>query len=356
MLYSKGLGIMPEDATLHGNLAAVRLGLNKPQAALENSEEAVRLDPGYAKGYYRKGQALMALSRPVEAAETFRLGAKLEPESKLWAPLVGKAVKAAEAGPPAAAAAAATSRTSAPSNGSKVTASSVSSRTATGGTTSSSSSRPAKKNGAETSTESNMKGYKKTADGRLTTYFNNELSEEAKALIGDIAPKKLQGAEAAGDTTGSSGVTSNVASAWNKAGTWESRDMTSWAKERLSGLLKDVEFDAPESIVTVVKIENLEGDAEVSYSRGKKRYMFDFRFDLKWEAPDLDEGPAKGVLAYPDVGQDCGGIYEAECRVDNSTPKAARGFVDRHVRAEQSGLRQAVLARLVTFAEEFHSK
>ena len=43
--------------------------------------------------------------------------------------------------------------------------------------------------------------------------------------------------------------------------------------------------------------------------------MFDFRFDLKWEAPDLDEGPAKGVLAYPDVGQDCGGIYEAECRV-----------------------------------------
>ena len=168
----------------------------------------------------------MALFRPVEAAETFRLGAKLEPESKLWAPLVGKAVKAAEAGPPAAAAAAATSRTSAPSNGSKVTASSVSSRTATGGTTSSSSSRPAKKNGAETSTESNMKGYKKTADGRLTTYFNNELSEEAKALIGDIAPKKLQGAEAAGDTTGSSGVTSNVASAWNKAGTWESRDMT----------------------------------------------------------------------------------------------------------------------------------
>ena len=39
--------------------------------------------------------------------------------------------------------------------------------------------------------------------------------------------------------------------------------MRSWAKERLSGLLKDVEFDAPESIVTVVKIENLEGDAEV---------------------------------------------------------------------------------------------
>lgn len=43
--------------------------------------------------------------------------------------------------------------------------------------------------------------------------------------------------------------------------------------------------------------------------------MFDFRFDLKWEAPDLDCGLAKGVLVYPDVGQDCGGDYDVECQV-----------------------------------------
>lgn len=54
---------------------------------------------------------------------------------------------------------------------------------------------------------------------------------------------------------------------------------------------------------------------QISFSRGKKRYMFDFRFDLKWEAPDLDCGPAKGVLMYPDVGQDCDGVYDVECRV-----------------------------------------
>lgn len=43
--------------------------------------------------------------------------------------------------------------------------------------------------------------------------------------------------------------------------------------------------------------------------------MFDFRFDVKWEAPDLDCGPAKGVLVYPDVGQDCDGEYDVECEV-----------------------------------------
>lgn len=50
--------------------------------------------------------------------------------------------------------------------------------------------------------------------------------------------------------------------------------------------------------------------------------MFDFRFELKWESSDLDCGPAKGVLVYPDVGQDCGGVYDAECRVRLTTSEA----------------------------------
>lgn len=55
--------------------------------------------------------------------------------------------------------------------------------------------------------------------------------------------------------------------------------------------------------------------AKISFSRGKKRYLFDFRFELKWEAPGLVCGPAKGVLIYPDVSQDCDGKYDVECQV-----------------------------------------
>lgn len=73
-----------------------------------------------------------------------------------------------------------------------------------------------------------MKGYKKTADGRVTTYFNNDLTEEAKALIGDIAPKRLD-AGGGGDAGGEEAAGSDV-SVWNKAGTWESRDMTRFGK------------------------------------------------------------------------------------------------------------------------------
>ncbi|GMH50086.1 hypothetical protein TL16_g00690 [Triparma laevis f. inornata] len=36
-----------------------------------------------------------------------------------------------------------------------------------------------------------VRGYKLTSDGRKTSFFNNELTDEAKALIGDIAPKPI---------------------------------------------------------------------------------------------------------------------------------------------------------------------
>ncbi|CAM9357698.1 unnamed protein product [Scytosiphon promiscuus] len=363
MLYTKAVEIRPEDATLHSNLAAVRLGLNKAEPALENAMEALRLDPSYAKGLYRKGQALMALDRPREAAEAFRAGSVLDRGSKFWTPLVRKAEAAAKDKPAAAVAAATAIPTAAPPASPAVTSKTngVSSSSAAS-SRSASVSKPAPTaastggggGGDGSEPVDGMKGYKKTADGRVTTYFNNDLTEEAKALIGDIAPKKLEPAAAAG--SGPAAAAGNDVSAWNKAGTWESRDMTSWAKQRLEELLKAVEFDAPESAVTVVKVDKLDGDAEISFSRGKKRYLFDFRFELKWEAPDLDCGPAKGVLVYPDVGQDCGGEYEVECRVDGSTPAAAQAFVDRHVRPEASGLRTAVLSSLATFTAELYAK
>ncbi|CAN0330833.1 unnamed protein product, partial [Hapterophycus canaliculatus] len=208
------------------NLAAVRLGLNKAEPALENAMEALRLDPAYAKGLYRKGQALMALDRPGEAAEAFRAGAALEPGSKLWTPLVRKAEAAAKQKPaPAATPAAAPPLSS-------------TTKPAINGAGSGGGGGPSKSTGASKATTSSssgggggdgsepvqgMKGYKKTADGRVTTYFNNDLTEEAKALIGDIAPKKLEPAAAAGAGPAAGG---NDVSAWNKAGTWESRDMT----------------------------------------------------------------------------------------------------------------------------------
>ena len=77
-----------------------------------------------------------------------------------------------------------------------------------------------------------MRGYKKTADGRTTSYFSRELSEDEKNRIGDIAPKRL---DESGSTTSVrlSASSATTASAWNQAGTWEERDTTDWCKSQL---------------------------------------------------------------------------------------------------------------------------
>lgn len=79
-----------------------------------------------------------------------------------------------------------------------------------------------------------VRGYKKLADGRVTTFFNNELTEEAKQLIGDIAPKKVE------DPNKVQIKSVDGGSAWNQGNTFEEKDMTSWAKAKLEKIVSGV--------------------------------------------------------------------------------------------------------------------
>ena len=62
-----------------------------------------------------------------------------------------------------------------------------------------------------------MRGYKKTADGRTTSYFTREQSAEEKAML-NIAPKQISDCTPQPITPSSS--TGESGSAWNHAGTW----------------------------------------------------------------------------------------------------------------------------------------
>jgi tetratricopeptide (TPR) repeat protein len=63
-----------------------------------------------------------------------------------------------------------------------------------------------------------MRGYKKTADGGVTSYFTREQSAEEKAML-DIAPKSINDYTPQ-PITPSSSTGDAGSSAWNHAGTW----------------------------------------------------------------------------------------------------------------------------------------
>ena len=83
-----------------------------------------------------------------------------------------------------------------------------------------------------------IRGYKTNKFGQKTSFFNNDLTDETKALIGDIAPKAISVPSAPG---GPGGGGSGGGSAWNKAGTWEERDTSEWCREELKKVLGGIE-------------------------------------------------------------------------------------------------------------------
>lgn len=162
-----------------------------------------------------------------------------------------------------------------------------------------------------------LRGYKKTSDGRTTSYFTREQTDHEKELIGCIKPKRLdESATASSNGSGNntptplSQSTSSVGSAWNQAGTtWEEKDTTEWCKQCLKSCLLDATAahhsgreDATTYIAVVKGVDTLTGDASVALAGGKKRYIYDFHASLKYEIlNDGDEVIASGSLKLPDI-------------------------------------------------------
>merc|ERR1712216_237187 len=150
-----------------------------------------------------------------------------------------------------------------------------------------------------------MKGYKTTADGKKTSYFHTDISDEAKRLIAEQGfgkPKKLEADEAAvGDSEAKGG-----GSTWNQAGTYEEKNMSKWAAERLKALLVGLTFEIPTGsggTISSTAVEDFQGDANISVSRGKRRHLLDVTFAVLFEAK-VGDRVGNGKLLFSEVTTD----------------------------------------------------
>ena len=84
-LYSKGLEVADRTSdvaqTFFSNRSATRLGMGKSEKALDDAVAAIGISPDWAKGFFRKGQALEALGRYDEAIGAFEEVVKFEPDN-----------------------------------------------------------------------------------------------------------------------------------------------------------------------------------------------------------------------------------------------------------------------------------
>jgi hypothetical protein len=120
-------------------------------------------------------------------------------------------------------------------------------------------------------------------NGVKLPYFHRTLSEQDKSLIGDTTPKPISSESSSGKSTPA--TSSSAASPWNGASTWEERNCTAWATNFITAMFseestftakyKDQSFD-----VAINEAKNISGNAQITHSRGKVRYLYELSFDL----------------------------------------------------------------------------
>ena len=79
--YTKSLEIF-EEASSYSNRAMANLRLKKYAQVIEDSDNALKLDPSYLKAYHRRGKAYLATRKYELAIKDFQKILEKEPENK----------------------------------------------------------------------------------------------------------------------------------------------------------------------------------------------------------------------------------------------------------------------------------
>jgi len=360
ILYSKALEHDPKAHAIFGNRSMSQLAMGKFEEALEDADAAIAISEEWAKGHFRRAKALTALDRHAAALGAIRRAVELAPEDnslkKEEAACATKAAEAEEAAKkakeskdaepekfwgedePMATAPAPAEPKAKPKPAPKKEAAPAENSTAKGAE-------------EEEDDEEQIRGYKILADGRKTSFFDHQMSEEEKLLLGyersgdgslNLKPKQLS-AEEAKALEDQKKSNAGEGSVW-AGNTWEDRKMNSWAEAKLRELAGPCMATTGEDTIAVKEVESFTGTASIYVKQGKKKYFYDLTFKLKWEIESLN---ASGTLEYKDIVQD--DVEDADVTPNVKLGSNTKEAVRKLVKALQVELLQA----LTNFNTEF---
>jgi len=354
-LYSRGIEIDESNAVLWSNRSAVHELMEAWEDALSDASKATEHDPTYAKGWFRKGKALGMLKRRHGAVAALEEACKLEPKKKVLQKALDAAREAAKGAPPDDSDDSTAEKSAPEPSASKAAAADAPQKKKKVAKAEKQSDHAVEEGVFDDSIKKSdvIRGYKKTKDGRTTSYFTMEVDEKAKKLIGSIAPKKLEANEAA---AAASSAPVAVGSVWNSGGTYEEGSRTSWAEKTIRSKLSSLSWagEGGWPRATVDKVSKIDGEAQVITTRGKRRNIFDFEVDVDLTV-QLAEDAEKSftlVLFFPEFSSDMD-MDEGGCEVQ--IKKRGEGCQHDVAKAVARAMRGLVTSAVAEFAQEFAS-
>ncbi|OWM89238.1 uncharacterized protein LOC116197684 [Punica granatum] len=133
---------------------------------------------------------------------------------------------------------------------------------------------------------------------QVTTSYRYWVREAAGDAAPLPVPKKLSPDEIAPPQS----QTPNLGSVWNKAGTWEEKNLNNWAADRIKELLGCIgSLDFPAGKAQIAEVTKCTGDAFLVTVRNKKRVGYTYELTLKVEGEWTIREEKKTVKGHVDI-------------------------------------------------------
>lgn len=179
------------------------------------------------------------------------------------------------------------------------------------------------------------------------TYWKREIDDAH--VLGDNKPQKLEVA-AATEEPKAEEPAAKIGSMWNKAGTWEEKDISAQAKPLLQEILCKEGFFLIKGDGTevTVKAATVTGDAQAFHIRGRPRIGFELKVRMSWKGTFAGE-EVEGNLEIPEL--DSTDLDGFELRPTPKAGEAAKKAADALRKGAKSSIKAAAEELIATFLE-----
>ncbi|KAL6977933.1 hypothetical protein U1Q18_026719 [Sarracenia purpurea var. burkii] len=184
------------------------------------------------------------------------------------------------------------------------------------------------------------------------TYWVREVTEEAAPLP---VPRKLTPEDLSHH---SHHPPTHLGSVWNRAGTWEEKNLNKWASDRIQELLVSVgslEFSGGRAEIT--DVSKCLGDAFLVTVRNKKRVSYTYELTLRVKGEWLTGEEKKNVKGYIDIPEfSIGELDDLQFEVRLSEEKDLTYQEKLKIHQDLKLFLQPVREKLLQFEEELKER
>ncbi|XP_040376665.1 uncharacterized protein LOC102706718 [Oryza brachyantha] len=198
-------------------------------------------------------------------------------------------------------------------------------------------------------------GEKAAAAAASYRYWVREATGDAAPLP---VPRKLDPASAAAANGNGNGNPPPLGSVWNQAGTWEEKNLNSWANSRIKELLGSLDsLEFPTGKASLDGVSKCTGDAFLVTVRNKKRVGYTYELSLRFKGEWLikeENMKVKGHLDIPEFS--FGELEDLEVEVRFSDDKGLTSDNKRQICKDLKSFLSPIREKLRAFEEELKDR